>query len=130
MTRMLARISVAVAVMGSAACDPPPTPAPDAPVADVHLISDANADEPTAEERAACANLAMLTPTCSGMSFDEPACLETLVDRRLTLAEPAGCRSEYDAWVECTAGITTCDSGGVPCPDEYGAFGLCVSPRP
>lgn len=81
---------------------------------------------PTAEERAACANLEALAAMCGGM-YDEWRCFSSRVTER-DLADP-DCYPEYDAWLACLTTWSMCTSGtGLPCPAEYGAFADCVRP--
>jgi len=78
----------------------------------------------TAEELAACSNLAGLPGSClPGGTRD--ACAAALASRRVESAEP-GCVAVYQEWVSCMTRLTECDtSGGVLCPAEYSALGMC-----
>lgn len=95
--------------------------AADAGLHDANVNADSGA---TPAEQAACAQLATLAP-CGPASMDHDACIGSFTHMRAQAG--ASCASQYDAWVDCVAHLSTCPSGsGVLCPDQYSALGACV----
>lgn len=82
--------------------------------------------DPSADERAACQNLARIAP-CTVMWMGEMSC-EAYAARHRASPE---CATEYANWLHCVAAVPTCPPGdGALCPIEYSALGHCAGLHP